>query len=267
MENAIQIFTNEQFGSFRAVEKNGEGWLIASDVCKELDVDNVSQALTRLDDDEKDTIILNEGNAGAVSGGWIENKVRIINEAGFYRLVLSSRKKDERVKKFQRWVTHEVLPAIRKHGAYMTGATLDEIADNPDLLMKLAQNLKAEREKRIAAEKTIEEQKPKVIFADAVETSQNSILVGELAKLIKQNGVEIGQNRLFDWLRENGYLIKGNRADKNMPTQAAMEMKLFEVKERTINNPDGSIRITRTPKVTGKGQTYFVNKLLKIFGL
>jgi len=128
--------------------------------------------------------------------------------------------------------------------------------------MKLAQNLKAEREKRIAAEKTIEEQKPKVLFADAVETSQTSILIGELAKLISQNGVKIGQNRLFAWLRDNGYLIKAKRADYNMPTQNAMEMKLFEVKERTINNPDGSIKITKTPKVTGKGQQYFVNKFV-----
>lgn len=159
-------------------------------------------------------------------------------------------------------MTAEVLPSIRKHGAYMTGATLDEIADNPDLLMKLAQNLKAEREKRIAAEKTIEKQKPKVLFADAVETSHTSILVGDLAKIIRQNGVDIGQNRLFDWLRENGYLIKAKRADWNMPTQAAMDMKLFEVKERAINNPDGSVKITRTTKVTGKGQTYFVNKFL-----
>ena len=261
----MQIFQNEEFGKLRTVEVNGEGWLIALDVCRELDTENVSQALSRLDEDEKNTIILNEGNSDAVLGGWIENKVRIINEAGFYRLVLSSRKKDERVKKFQRWVTHEVLPSIRKHGAYMTPATLEEIADNPDLLIQLAQNLKLEREKRIAAEKTIEEQKPKVLFSEAVETSHTSILVGDLAKLLKQNGVEIGANRLFEWLRNNGYLIKGERADKNMPTQKSMEMNLFEVKERTINNPDGSVRITRTPKVTGKGQIYFVDKLIKKF--
>ena len=183
-----------------------------------------------------------------------------IPENIFYRLAMKA--KNEVAEKFQILVADEILPAIRKHGAYMTPATLDEIADNPDLLMKLAQNLKSEREKRIAAEKIIEEQKPKVLFADAVETSHTSILIGELAKLIKQNGVDIGQNRLFDWLRDNGYLIKGNRTDKNMPTQVAMEMKLFEVKERTINNPDGSVRITRTPKVTGKGQSYFVNKFL-----
>ena len=183
-----------------------------------------------------------------------------IPENIFYRLAMKA--KNEVAEKFQAKVADEILPAIRKHGAYMTPATLDEIADNTDLLMKLAQNLKAEREKRLAAEKIIEEQKPKVLFADAVETSKNSILVGELAKLIKQNGVEIGQNRLFDWLRENGYLIKAKRADWNMPTQAAMDMKLFEVKERAINNPDGTVKITRTTKVTGKGQTYFVNKFL-----
>lgn len=186
-----------------------------------------------------------------------------IPENIFYRLAMKA--KNEVAEKFQAKVADEILPAIRKHGMYVTEQKAEDILNNPYKLMEIFQNFISEREKRIAAEKTIEEQKPKVIFADAVETSKNSILVGELAKLIKQNGVDIGHNRLFDWLRENGYLIKGNRADKNMPTQAAIEMKLFEVKERTIHNPDGSIRITRTPKITGKGQTYFVNKLMKNF--
>lgn len=190
-----------------------------------------------------------------------ENSQSYIPENIFYRLAMKA--KNETAEKFQVKVADEILPAIRKHGAYFTPKTFDEILKSPAHLMTLLQNWQEDREKLQQAEKLIEEQKPKVIFADAVETSHSSILVGELAKLIKQNGVDIGQNRLFDWLRDNGYLIKGNRADKNMPTQAAMEMNLFEVKERTINNPDGSIRITRTPKVTGKGQTYFVNKLLK----
>jgi len=252
MENKLQIFENPQFGKIRTVEINGEIYFVAADVCKILEVGDTSNAVKSLDDDEKGTY-----NISTVGG---VQKMLIVNESGLYRLIFKSRKPE--AKNFQRWVTHEVLPSIRKHGAYMTGATLDEIADNPDLLMKLAQNLKAEREKRIAAEKTIEEQKPKVLFADAVETSQTSILIGELAKLISQNGVKIGQNRLFAWLRDNGYLIKAKRADYNMPTQNAMEMKLFEVKERTINNPDGSIKITKTPKVTGKGQQYFVNKFV-----
>ena len=186
-----------------------------------------------------------------------------IPENIFYRLAMKA--KNEVAEKFQATVADKILPAIRKHGAYMTPATIENIIANPDFGIELLMNLKSEREKRIAAEKTIEEQKPKVLFSEAVETSHTSILVGDLAKLLKQNGVEIGANRLFEWLRNNGYLIKGDRADKNMPTQKSMEMNLFEVKERTINNPDGSVRITRTPKVTGKGQIYFVDKLIKKF--
>ena len=186
-----------------------------------------------------------------------------IPENIFYRLAMKA--KNEVAEKFQATVADKILPAIRKHGAYMTPATIENIIANPDFGIELLMNLKSEREKRIAAEKTIEEQKPKVLFSEAVETSHTSILVGDLAKLLKQNGVEIGANRLFEWLRNNGYLIKGERADKNMPTQKSMEMNLFEVKERTINNPDGSVRITRTPKVTGKGQIYFVDKLIKKF--
>ena len=265
MTNVASVFSFEN-QRIDIIFVNGEPHFIGKQVCGILGYVNSRDAIAKhVDEEDKRIVDLNmvanrDGNAGAVSGGWIKNEMVVINESGLYSLILSS--KLPTAKKFKHWVTAEVLPAIRKHGAYMTPATLDEIADNPDLLMKLAQNLKSEREKRIAAEKTIEEQKPKVLFADAVETSHTSILIGELAKLIKQNGVDIGQNRLFDWLRDNGYLIKGNRADKNMPTQAAMEMKLFEVKERTINNPDGSVRISRTPKVTGKGQNYFVNKFL-----
>ena len=140
----------------------------------------------------------------------------------------------------------------------MTESTIEQALTNPDFLIKLATQLKEEKAARLEAEKTIEEQKPKVLFADAVATSKTSILIGELAKLIKQNGVDIGQNRLFSWMRENGFLFK----NKNEPTQQAMDRGLFEVKERTINNPDGTVRITRTVKVTGKGQTYFINRFL-----
>ena len=254
MENKLQIFTNEQFGSVRVVEKDGKIYFVGKDVAEILGYVKPRNAISLHVDaeDKKDAPI--PGDLGGT-----QNMV-VINESGLYSLILSS--KLPKAKEFKRWVTSEVLPSIRKHGAYMTPATIENIIANPDFGIELLMNLKAEREKRIAAEKTIEEQKPKVLFADAVETSHTSILIGELAKLIKQNGVDIGQNRLFDWLRDNGYLIKGNRTDKNMPTQVAMEMKLFEVKERTINNPDGSVRITRTPKVTGKGQSYFVNKFL-----
>lgn len=167
----------------------------------------------------------------------------------------------ENAERFQDWVCGEVLPSIRKHGAYMTENTLEQAIADPDFLIKLATELKNEKEKRKELETKVNEDKPKALFADAVETAQTSILVGDLAKLIKQNGINIGQKRLFSYLRENGYLIK-NGSSKNMPTQKSMEMNLFEVKERTINNPDGTVRITKTTKVTGKGQTYFINKFL-----
>lgn len=252
MDNKLQIFKNDEFGEIRSVEINGEIYFVAADVCRILEVGDTSNAVKTLDDDEKGTHII------STVGGL--QKMLVVNEAGLYRLIFKSRKPD--AKKFQRWIYHEVIPAIRKHGAYMTPATIENIIANPDFGIELLKNLKSEREKRIAAEKTIEQQKPKVLFADAVETSNTSILIGELAKLLKQNGVDIGQNRLFDWLRDNGYLIKAKRSDWNMPTQSAMDMKLFEVKERVINNPDGSVLTTRTTKVTGKGQTYFVNKFL-----
>ena len=254
MENKMQIFENAEFGQMRTVDVNGETYFVAKDVAEILGYIDTYGAV-RKHVDEEDKLVCQIDSAGQ------KRDVTIINESGLYSLIMSS--KLPKAKEFKHWVTSEVLPSIRKHGAYMTPATIENIIANPDFGIQLLLNLKSERKKRIAAEKTIEEQKPKVIFAEAVETSKSSILIGELAKLIKQNGVDIGQNRLFDWLRNNGYLIKGNRSDYNMPTQIAMEMKLFEVKERTIHNPDGSIRITRTPTVTGKGQNYFVNKFLK----
>ena len=181
----------------------------------------------------------------------------LINESGLYSLILSS--KLESAKRFKRWVTSEVLPQIRKSGAYLTDEKAYDITHNPnslaDLLLQAGEQLKKK-------DIVINEMKPKALFADAVASSHTSILVGDLAKLIKQNGYDIGQNRLFAWMKDNGYLIKGGDR-KNMPTQKSMELGLFEVKERTIANPDGSVRITRTPKVTGKGQQYFINKFLQ----
>jgi len=162
---------------------------------------------------------------------------------------------------FMDWVW-EVVESIRKHGAYATPATLDKMIASPDFGIKLLSALKEEQEKRKQLESKVEKDKPKVLFADAVETAKTSILVGELAKLLRQNGVKIGQNRLFEWLRQNGYLIARAGHDHNMPTQYSMERGLMEIKERTINNPDGSTYITRTPKITGKGQQYFINKFL-----
>lgn len=164
-------------------------------------------------------------------------------------------------KQFKRWVTSEVLPNIRKHGAHMTSEAIEKVLADPDTIIQIATQLKEERAKRMQVEVVLEQQKPKVLFAQTVETSETSILVGQLAKLLTQNGVNIGQNRLFAWLRDNGYLGKKG-AHYNEPTQYSIERGWFEVTERTIQNPDGSIRITRTTKVTGKGQIYFINKLL-----
>ena len=177
-----------------------------------------------------------------------------------YSLVLSS--KLPKAKVFKRWVTAEVLPSIRKHGAYMTADTIEKVLSDPDTIIKLATDLKEEQQKRKALEAKAAEDKPKVLFADAVATAKTSILIGELAKLLKQNGVDMGQNRLFKWLRDNGYLVKREGVDYNAPTQKSMNLGLFEVKETVINQPDGGIRISKTTKVTGKGQQYFVNKFL-----
>ncbi|PIC72493.1 phage antirepressor KilAC domain-containing protein [Sporosarcina sp. P17b] len=184
-----------------------------------------------------------------------------VNEDGLYDVVLESRKPE--AKKFRKWVTGEVIPSIRKHGGYLTPETVEQVLSDPDTLIRLATDLKEERLKRQQAELRIEQQQPKVRFAEAVETSDTSILIGQLAKLITQNGFHVGQNRLFKWLRENEFLGKSG-SHYNEPTQYAMERGWFEVKERTINNPDGSVRITRTTKVTGKGQVYFINKFLSL---
>lgn len=216
--------------------------------CNILGYANASKAIAdHVDNEEK---LYNESLSSlGQRGGWL------INESGLYSLILSS--KLPNAKRFKHWVTSEILPSIRKHGMYAT----DELINNPDVFIQVLQELKAERERKAALEAQAEVNRPKIIFADAVAASHNSILIGDLAKLIKQNGVDIGQKRLFEWLRNNGYLMK-SCASYNLPTQKSMELKLFEIKERTINNPDGSIRTTKTTKVTGKGQQYFINKLL-----
>lgn len=237
----------------RTFVKENEPWFVAKDVCEVLEINNSRMALSRLDADEKGVRSIDTHGGTQV--------LSVVNEPGLYSLILTSRKQE--AKQFKRWITHEVIPSIRKHGAYMTENTIEKALTSPDFLIQLATNLKAEQEARIKAEQKVVEQKPKVLFANAVETSESSILIGELAKILKQNGIDIGQKRLFEWLRENGYLIKKTGEEFNNPTQKSMELGLFEIKKRAINNPDGSVRVTRTPKVTGKGQVYFVNKFLK----
>lgn len=246
----LQIFNSPEFGAIRTIEKDGEPWFVGKDVANALGFTNSRDAISThvfLEDRGVDSIDTPGGN----------QKMTVINESGVYALVFGSRLTT--AKKFKHWVTSEIIPSIRKHGAYMTPDKLEEVLLKPDTLIQLAQNLKAEQEKRRALEVKMEEQKPKVLFAESVEVAKTSILIGELAKLLKQNGINIGQNRLFEWLRNNGYLIRRQGSDYNMPTQRAMEMGLFEIKETTITHSDGHIHVSKTPKVTGKGQVYFVN--------
>ena len=249
--NELKVFTNSEFGTLRGVEINGESWLVGKDVAERLGYSNPQKAIRDHVDDEDKTV----NESFTVNG----TMGVLINESGLYSLVLGS--KLPNAKKFKRWVTSEVLPAIRKHGGYLTAEKVEEALLNPDVLIRLATELKDEREARRALESKVAEDAPKVLFADSVSTAKTSILIGELAKLLKQNGLEVGQKRLFAWMRENGYLMRAG-SSYNMPTQRAMEQGLFEIKETTINNPDGSTRLTRTPKVTGKGQVYFVNRML-----
>jgi len=248
--NNIHVFNNSEFGQVRTILKENQVWFVAKDVCDCLALTNPTMSLQRLDEDEATKFNL---------GGRV-GETNIVNEYGLYNLVLGSRKPE--AKRFKRWITHEVLPSIRKHGAYMTPSKLEEVLLSPDTIIHLAQNLKEEMEKRKAAENQVKEMKPKALFAEAVETSHTSILVGDLAKLLRQNGVNTGSHRLFEWLRQNGFLIKRG-SSRNMPTQYSMDLGLFEVKERAFTNPDGSVRVTRTTKVTGKGQVYFINKFLR----
>lgn len=251
MSKELQIFKHDQFGEVRVVMVNGEPWWVANDVCAMLDIANNRDALARLDDDEKGVALID------TPGG--PQEMGIVNEAGLYNLILGSRKPE--AKAVKRWVTHEVLPAIRKHGLYATPQTVEAMLADPDTTIKLLETIKAERERRLTLETRLEEARPKEIFADAVDASANSILIGDLAKLLRQNGINIGQNRLFARLREWGWLNStGDR--RNLPAQKGMERRFFELKERTIANPDGSIRTTLTPKVTGRGQIYFINLFL-----
>ena len=245
MSNDIQIFSSEKFGDIRVVNVENEPWFVASDVAKALGFRNAPNMTRILDDDEK-------GYSEVSTPGGTQ-RASIITEAGLYQAIFASRAKS--VHEFKRYVTHDILPAIRRDGAYVYSNGTE---DDATLMARalIAANRTIERNKR-----ELDELRPKARFADAVETSHTSILVGDFAKILRQNGVEIGQNRLFQWLRDNGYLMKQG-SSKNMPTQKSMDLKLFEVKERAIDNPDGSVRITRTTKMTGKGQVYFLSKFI-----
>ena len=229
--------------------ETGQTWWVLKDVCEVLGIRNATDVAKRLDRDE-----VTRFNLGGLSG-----QANIVNETGLYQIVLRSDKPE--AKEFQRWVTHDVLPSIRRHGAYMSEAVVERTLADPDYLIRLATQLKEDRAARVKAERRLAAQKPKVLFADAVSVAHTDVLVGDLAKILKGNGVDIGGTRLFAWMREHGYLMKAGSA-KNMPTQRAMELGLFHVKETTVVHADGHTTINKTPKVTGKGQAYFISQFL-----
>lgn len=248
----MKIFENSEFGTVRVVDVNGEPWFVAKDVLRALDYAddyNPSRAMQAIPGEWKGVHRMH------TPGG--EQEMLIISEQGLYFFLARGDK--PAALPFQRWLAGEVLPAIRKHGGYLTPAKLEEALTDPDTIIRLATNLKAEREKRQALEAQAAADRPKVVFAESIEVAKTSILVGEMAKLIKQaTGCDMGQNRFFEWLRANGYLHKGGSA-RNMPTQRCIDAGWMEIKEGTRIGSSGECHITRTPKVTGKGQIYFVN--------
>ena len=253
MTDEIKTFQHPEFGSIRATEQNGEPWFVARDIAERLGYSNPRDAIYKHVDPEDKGV----ANCDTLGG---KQEITIINESGLYSLVLSS--KLPNAKKFKRWVTSEVLPAIRRTGGYI--AAKEE--DTPEEIMARAllianDTIQRQKEHIERANAKIEQDKPKVLFADSVSASDTSILVGELAKLCTQNGVDIGQTRMFEWLRKNGYLMQTG-SSRNLPTQRSMDMGLFTIKETTVVHADGHTTVNRTPKVTGKGQVYFVNKIM-----
>lgn len=250
--NNLQIFNSPEFGQVRTIQQNGEPWFVGKDVAEILGYSNTPKAIRdHVDDEDKLTerIVLSGQN----------REMYIINESGLYSLILSS--KMPKAKEFKRWVTSEVIPAIRKTGGYIAGSEKMTDAEIMAKAVLVAQSTIRQRDQRIKElESDVAAAKPKVLFADAVSASDSTILIGDLAKILKQNGHPIGQKRLFNWMREQGYLIKRQGADYNSPTQRAMEMGLFKIKETAISHSDGHVSVSKTTKVTGKGQQYFINK-------
>lgn len=248
MNEAIKIFDSVEFGSIRTAKIDNQIFFVGKDIADALGYANSRKALgdhvDEFDKCKRDDVTIRD------SMGRMQVPT-LINESGLYSLILSS--KLEAARRFKRWITSDVIPTIRKTGSY----SVDIPQTLPDALRAYADEVEAHN----MAKALIEEQRPKVLFADVVSGSDTSILVGELAKILRQKGIDIGQNRLFERLRQEDFLIKGG-SSRNMPTQKAMDLGLFEIKESTVLNPDGSLRVTKTPKVTGKGQIYFINRFL-----
>ncbi|MGG1339737.1 phage antirepressor KilAC domain-containing protein [Bacillus toyonensis] len=252
--NQLQVFNHQEFGSLEVIQVNGKEMFNLENVAWSLGYTKVAKGKMYLRKDRIEKVIQKADISVVVHDGQ-----PYITEDGLYELIFES--ETEKAKHFRKWVTCEVIPSIRKHGAYMTDQALEQAVTNPDFMIGLLTNLKEEKAKRVEAERTLLQQQPLVRFAQAVEISTNTILVKDLATILKQKGVNVGQNRLFDWLRKNGYLCS-KQGMMNKPTQKSMDMKLFEVKTNVHTSSNGEFKTTYTPKVTGKGQLYFINKFL-----
>lgn len=257
--NNLEIFENHEFGQVRMVEVNGKPFAVGNDIAKALEYARPYEAVSAHCKGAVSYRVLTAGG---------EQETKIIPEGDIYRLISKAAEQSknpvikEKAERFESWLFDEVVPSIRKHGAYMTPETIEKAILNPDFIINLAGVLKEEQQKNALLTEQIEQEKPKVIFADSVAASHTTILVGELAKLLKQNGIDMGQNRLFGWMRNNGFLISRNGTDYNMPTQKSMNMGLFVIKETSVVHSDGHTSVNKTPKITGKGQQYFINKFL-----
>lgn len=248
----IKVYENKKFGKIRTLEVNGEHWFIGKDVATALGYKRTTKAVR----DHVDTLDICEVPIQDTIGR--VQYTPAINESGVYTLTFNSELPNAQA--FKRWVTSEVLPSIRKYGAYLTPQTLEKTIQDPDYLIGILENLKTLQLNNLELTKQVELDKPKVLFADAVSSSNKTILIRQLAKILKQNGFDIGEKRLYEQLRQDGYLIKRDGDDKNTPTQKAMDLELFRVKETAISHSNGKVTISFTTKVTGKGQSYFVNK-------
>jgi phage antirepressor YoqD-like protein len=254
--NELTVFENKDFGQIRIITEDGRSLFCGSDVTKSLGYSNSRDALSRHCRGVVKRDTLTKGGIQSIS---------YIPEGDLYRLITHSQLPD--AEKFESWVFDEVLPSIRKHGAYLTDEATDALFSSPDTFAKLAVKWRDERHARLAAEEEararqqkIEADAPKVLFADSVAASKSEILVGELAKILKQNGIDMGQNRLFERLRKDGYLINRKGTDWNMPTQRSMDLGVMRIKETSVTHADGHVTVSKTPKVTGKGQVYFINR-------
>ncbi|OKP91378.1 phage antirepressor KilAC domain-containing protein [Paenibacillus sp. P32E] len=260
MEYEINLFKHEVFGELPVIVVDGVEWFGATEAASSLSFSNPYKAVDNHVDSEDcavHTVLTQGGKQGK----------KFINESGLHSLIFGAAKQGNnpeirnKARQYKRWVTSDVLPSVRKHGAYMTPATIEKITTNPDFLIQLGNVLKAEQEKNKVLELKIEQDKPKVHYAEAIEISEDTILIGQLAKMIRQKGIEIGEKRLFKWMRDEGYLCKSG-SDYNKPTQRSMELRLFEIKTGYRSGSGGTTKLTFTTKVTGKGQIYFMNKFL-----